>query len=91
MTRSTIIRTGSLIRFDYVNWHKVRHSYEVHVESIEYGAYDEELGATDPNAPKTWVLHGWVNKRDGSLRPSMGEWRRRSFIMRAIENPEVIR
>lgn len=79
-----LFRTGQVVSFDYVNWRGDEHRYQVVVESIELGPYDESgmHRAADTN----WVMHGSVLTRDQDPRPDMGPTRRRTFLLNNVAN-----
>lgn len=86
--RGVKIREGGNVRFRYVNWHGNEHVYEIVVEGVEFGAYDEKGNSPRDRAEWRWVLHGRVIMRDDSSRPEMGPTRRRTFILDKIKDLE---
>jgi hypothetical protein len=67
------------VRFKYVNWKGILHTYLVKPEIIEYGEYTEQGKSFD--GERNWVLHGTMIERDGASR-DVG---RRTFVLSKME------
>jgi hypothetical protein len=79
-----LVRTGSVVQFDYTNWRGDDHTYRVVIESISYGLHGAKPGES------VWQLHGYVTQRDGVSRLRQDANSRRSFELFGIRDMEVV-
>lgn len=80
-----LIRTGSVVQFDYTNWRGDEHTYRVAIESISYGPH-----SADDLEESVWQLHGYVTQRDGVSRLKQDANSRRSFKLFGIRDMKVV-